>query len=483
MKSKFFAIVLLAVIFSSSVNCFANEFAANDDSAEIVFSDNQISKNRLLFSDANWKNYFTTAAEIVVTNLVVYDFCTLILDQSWMNMSPSVMWTNLKSPWWWDVSSFLKNQVAHPYFGNMYFTAARSNGLNFLQSLLMTAAGSFLWENCIEAGNNSLNDFITTTFAGAAVGEVLFRLGNEAARIHPLLGAVLNPVGGINSILTGRKLGAEKSSIYSLSFDLGFAADWENVGSIDNGFAFEKNRFVPAAYFNAQVVYENPYGHATKEFMDQFAAGIEGKISAGGYFVKALFDGEFYSVPIYIGENAESNFGASYDYDVFYWDSDYDIFYGDISFLSLNSIGAFFKSKINFGNNYFACGVQPAFVFFGMTENSYKNSGGFVSAGSATYTFGPETKIFLEYNSPVVGQFNFNGRFDFLASYGNTPKGKKLEGNFFIISADASYRHSIYKNLYGGIKIDALKKIRVDGEPDECNHDLINAALFLEYRL
>ncbi len=477
MSRKIVLTVLLAVLLGCNFNVFAEtstEFSGgvSMDSREKISSDGE-ARNLLFTSDADWKSYFTSSAEIIVMNLSVYNFCTLILDQSWKKPNPSIMWNNLTSPWLWDTSSFIKNQAAHPYFGNMYYTSARSNGLNFLQSLLMTAAGSFLWENCIEAGNNSLNDFLTTTFSGAIVGEVLYRLGNEAARIHPLLGALFNPVGGINSVLTGRKLGTENSSIHSLYFDLGFSADWEKISSVENTQVFEKNRFVPAAYFSAQVVYDNPYGHATKEFMDQFTAEVDGQISAGAYFVKALFDGEFYSVPLNIDENTESNFGASFDYDVFYWDS---------SFLSLNSVGAFFKSKINFGESFLAYGVQPAFVFFGVTENSYKKSDGFVSAGNATYTFGPEVKMFLEYNSPVVGQFDVNGRFDFLASYGNTPKGKKLEGNFIIISADASYRHKIYKNLYGGIKVDALKKIRVDGEYDECNRGIINSALFLEYR-
>lgn len=465
--------VLIALILFQSTAVFADE-KKSDVSEGNVLEKSGNEKNLLFFSDAGWKNYFTASAEIVVTNLVVYNFCTLILDQSWKKINPEIMWKNFTSPWLWDTSSFLRNQAAHPYFGNMYFTAARSNGLNFWQSFLMTAAGSFLWENCIEAGNNSLNDFITTTFSGAVVGEVLYRLGNEGARIHPLLGALFNPVGGLNSILTGRKLGCEKSSVDSLSFDLGGGLSGEKIESLESGEPFSKSRLSPKLFFAAEIVYQNPYGHRTKEFMDQFTASISGNVFGGGYYLQADLDGEFFSVPLYINQNADSNAGVSMNYDVTYSDS---------GCLSLNSLGAFFKQKINYGANYFAYGAELGFVFFGVTENCCEQSGAFAKTGDLTYTFGPIGKFYAEFDSPLAGNFYLGTQLEYLNSYGNTPKGKKLSGNFLIFNLDASYVHKVYKIFSLGIRGELSKKIRTDAEPQAYGKDFFAASVFARVAL
>ena len=468
---KIRSICLLLILTVSGTFCHADE-NMNSDSNQPEHEIESEGKNLLLTSDADWKNYVTTATEIIVTNLSVYNFCTLILNQSWMKTNPSIMWKNLTSPWLWDTSGFLKNQAAHPYFGNMYFTVARSNGLNFWQSFLMTAGGSFLWENCIEAGNNSLNDFISTTFAGSVVGEILYRLGNEGARINPWLGALFNPVGSINSILTGRKLGTDKSRIHSMSFDLGGGFFTESAETVNAGTHVLKNRIAPEFFFNAAVTYQDPYGHKTKEFMDQFSADIKGEISSGGYFFKADFDGEFFSAPIYINEKIDSNFGASFNYDLHYSDS---------SFLSLNSIGAFFKQKINMGKNNFAYGLETDFVFFGVTENIFTQTEKFLEAGTSTYTFGPQLKLHAEYDSPVAGNFDLNASCEYLNSYGNTPGGKSLSGNFLVLDVDASYRHRIVGNFSLGLQTEYQKKIRTDIDSANCSRDFFTASVFAEY--
>ena len=48
--------------------------------------------------------------------------------------------------WVIDDDQFSVNQFLHPYGGTVYFGLARSAGLNFWESFLYAAAGSFLWE-------------------------------------------------------------------------------------------------------------------------------------------------------------------------------------------------------------------------------------------------------------------------------------------------------------------------------------------------
>ena len=42
---------------------------------------------------------------------------------------------NLETGWTWDDNSFSTNQIAHPYHGNLYYNAARSNGYSYWQSI------------------------------------------------------------------------------------------------------------------------------------------------------------------------------------------------------------------------------------------------------------------------------------------------------------------------------------------------------------
>ena len=470
MKKFIFSVLILAIAFQGAT-VFAEE-KKSDIIEENVLEKSSGEKNPLLFSSAGWKNYVTAGTEIVVTNLLVYNFCTLILDQSWKKTNPKIMWENFTSPWLWDTSHFLRNQVAHPYFGNIYFTFARSNGLNFLQALLMTHLGSFLYENCIEAGRNSLNDFITTSFAGAITGEVFYRLGNEASRIHPLLGALFNPAGGFNSILTGRKSRTEKSLIENLSFGLGGGFFGETISikkDDDSSFA---DRFSPQLYFNASVIYQNPYGHHTKEFLDQFNTKISGQISGNGYFFKGNFDGTFYSWPLYLNQNADSNFGLSLNYDVWYSDSNY---------LSLNSAGLFFKQRLNLKDLSLGYGLETNFIFLGTIENSYAESGNFFVPENFTYTFGPEAKLFVDLKSPLIGNLSGLCRLGYLNSYGTISDGKSLEGNFFILQGDLKYAHTIFKNLSLGIGLEVLNKIRIDNNAKYLNQLFFTSSIFVEY--
>ncbi len=86
-------------------------------------------------------------------------------------------WRNLTdSKWVIDDDQFSTNQFLHPYGGTIYYGSARSAGLNFYESFLYTAAGSFLWEIGGERTRPSINDQITTTFGGTFLGEPLFRM-------------------------------------------------------------------------------------------------------------------------------------------------------------------------------------------------------------------------------------------------------------------------------------------------------------------
>jgi len=130
---------------------------------------------------------------------------------SWASATPSTMWTNLTHAWVYDDDLFSVNQLAHPYGGALLFTATRSSGLGFWTSASYGLVGSLLWETLAETEPPSINDQITTTIAGAFLGEVMHRWGRavlwgdgrKASFGRRAMAAVINPIGEANHGLFG----------------------------------------------------------------------------------------------------------------------------------------------------------------------------------------------------------------------------------------------------------------------------------------
>lgn len=71
-----------------------------------------------------------------------------------------------------------KTNVGHYYAGTVYYTIARSNGLDRMESLLYTFAASSAWEYIAEYREVvSINDQINTTLGGFILGETLHEIG------------------------------------------------------------------------------------------------------------------------------------------------------------------------------------------------------------------------------------------------------------------------------------------------------------------
>jgi hypothetical protein len=121
-------------------------------------------------------------------------------------------WQNLKYGFEWDYNSFSINQFGHPYQGNLYFNAGRANGLTFWESAPLAALGSATWEYFGERNHASINDFVTTTMGGIALGEMFHRAGwllrdttktGKERRRGELLAMLVDPITGANRFLNG----------------------------------------------------------------------------------------------------------------------------------------------------------------------------------------------------------------------------------------------------------------------------------------
>ncbi|WP_260258320.1 DUF3943 domain-containing protein [Vibrio intestinalis] len=115
----------------------------------------------------------------------------------------------------WDRDEHFLNYIAHPYFGGVYYTAARHAGFNEFDSFLYSAVlSTFFWEYGVEsfAEVPSWQDIVITPFFGAVVGELMFEAEQEIVETggevwgSQTMGGVtlffLNPVGHIHGWAT-----------------------------------------------------------------------------------------------------------------------------------------------------------------------------------------------------------------------------------------------------------------------------------------
>lgn len=166
--------------------------------------------------DAPWYNKrkpWRAAAEVVGINASFLAFDYFVLKADFAKVTAKTLSRNIRlQQWFWDSDRFYTNLLYHPYHGNLFFNAARSNGMNFWESIGYTAAGDMLWEIAGESELPSINDAISTAMGGVAIGETTYRVSSmvydDSKQGFPrfareLLGAAINPIRGLNRVLTG----------------------------------------------------------------------------------------------------------------------------------------------------------------------------------------------------------------------------------------------------------------------------------------
>lgn len=145
---------------------------------------------------------------VLGVNIVFSAIGLTLLDKEYLKISPKTIWDNVSGTWEWDDDAFTTNQFGHPYFGNLAFNAARSNGIGFWGSSLASFAGSLFWELVMENATPSINDQLFTPTGGIMLGESLFRIG-EAIRWRDrslpsrVLATAVDPMGAVSRWIHG----------------------------------------------------------------------------------------------------------------------------------------------------------------------------------------------------------------------------------------------------------------------------------------
>jgi hypothetical protein len=190
--------------------------------------------------------FWAAAGELMLIQAVPFTINHFVRGYAWADVGPQTWKNNLSYPWQWDDNQFLNNQFSHPYQGNLYFNAARTNGYNFWQSAAWPFVGSAMWEIFFEAWAPAPNDFVNTSVGGVILGETFNRLSNlvldntatggERA-LREVGAALLNPVGGLNRLFRGETSRASanppswRPSFLLGVVDLGYRRTTQSLGS------------------------------------------------------------------------------------------------------------------------------------------------------------------------------------------------------------------------------------------------------------
>lgn len=280
-----------------------------------------------------WK----AAAEIVGTNISVWGFDRFVLNEDFAKINGQTIKRNLKTFPVWDTDMFSTNLFMHPYHGSLYFNAARSNGMNFWQSIPYTVGGSLMWEFFMEAERPSVNDLFTTTFGGIELGEISYRLsdlfiddrssGLERAG-REILSGLISPMRGINRLISGDSWryrpykGRSFNQVpvdFTINLGARYLAEEENLDNnstgmnlslrLDYGDLYEDDYFSPYEWFNLRFgldfLSEQPMISQVNAIAALWGKKIwskDGKRLTAGVFQHF----NYYDSKLVLGENGES---------------------------------------------------------------------------------------------------------------------------------------------------------------------------------
>ena len=236
-------------------------------------------------------NYWLPAVEAFGLNIFVWSVDRFVRNVEWAYISTETMKNNLKHGFVWDADGFETNQLFHPYSGALSFTAARSSGLSFWQSLPYPFAGSLMWELFMETEYPSMNDIITTPMSGIVLGEISYRVSNlilygGTHSIWREIGSTLvSPMNGFNRLLGRRKDERRQYKVppYHVTFSAGL-----NGLFIDGKFS----QRVPHLYLNYNMVYGryDRLSHGYKPF-DYFVTNVGASFSDNNNIIAIFSSG------------------------------------------------------------------------------------------------------------------------------------------------------------------------------------------------
>ena len=274
------------------------------------------------------KRYWQAAAEVTGINVGVQLFDRYALKSDFAQTTLRTLKRNFTDGMVWDNDFFITNMFAHPYHGNLYFNAARTNGLTFWESAPYALGGSLMWEFLGETEPPAINDVIATSMGGMAIGEMthslsLTLLDDRTSGFRRFLreaaATIINPIQGLHRIISGdawriRSDHYRYHDYGKFPVDVSVSVGWRYLA--DDGALF---RGVHAPYVNFTLMYGTPVDgeRHTKPF-DFFDVESNMAFGGGQPVVNSLqIVGRLWSMPILDKKDMAGEFGIYQHYNYY----------------------------------------------------------------------------------------------------------------------------------------------------------------------
>ena len=274
------------------------------------------------------KHPWWALAEVTGINAFVHGFDRFVTNQDYAQTTLNSWKKNLSNGPVWDNDQFSTNLFMHPYHGNLYFNAARSQGLNFWESAPFSLLGSLQWEYFGETEPPAINDLMATTFGGICIGEI----ANRVSRIflddskrgwnrfwREALATVVNPIGGMKRLATGDAWRVRSSHKLYHDYERNPIDLSISIGDhylADNGALFrgEHNAYATFYMEYGDPVNKGDYNHPF-DFFDAEATFVFG---GNQPFINQLhLMGRLWSTPMIDNRHMNAEFGIYQHFDYF----------------------------------------------------------------------------------------------------------------------------------------------------------------------
>ena len=425
-------------------------------------------RDSLMYGDSTMalpgkKHPWWALAEVTGINVGVQLFDRYVTREDFAQTTLRTIRQNFERGMVWDNDYFHMNMFMHPYHGNLYFNAARTNGLTYWESAPYALFGSAMWEFFGEVDPPAINDIFATTCGGMAIGEMTHRLSrtvlDDRARgfrrfLREAAAAIINPIQGLHRIISGDAWRV-KSSHYryhdfsQIPLDASVSIGWRYLA--DDGALF---RGVHATFVNLTLAYGTSVdGESHRTPYDFF--DIEANIAFGGGqpLVNTLsIVGRLWSTPILDKKDMAGEFGIYQHYNYYnsktvedgseltpYRLSEVAAF-GPGFIVSLPKIGALSKME----QRIFVSGIMLGGTksdYFNVIERDYNMGSGFSVKSKTQLDFGRTARFVL--NTKFFRLYTWKGykKEDLDNGFANIPdlrylnvQGDRSHASLFVIN-------------------------------------------------
>ena len=363
------------------------------------------------------KRPWQALAEVTGINIGVQLFDRWALKSDFAQTTLNSLKHNFTDGMVWDNDFFITNLFAHPYHGNLYFNAARTNGMTFWESAPFSLIGSAMWEFLGETEPPAINDIIATTCGGMAIGEMTHRLSltvlDDRDRgfnrfLREAVATIVNPIQGLHRIISGdawrvKNRNYRYHDFSKIPVDASISVGWRYLA--DDGALF---RGIHAPYINLTLTYGTSVDgdkHTTP--YDFFDIEANSAFGGGQPMVNTLnIVGRLWSTPILDKKDMAGEFGIYQHFN--YYDakpiedgSDLTPYriseaagFGPGFVFSLPQMG--YLSKME--QRIFASGILLGGTksdFFNVIERDYNMGSGFSIKSNTQLDFGRYGRIIL----------------------------------------------------------------------------------------